>query len=104
MAAHGINEAEDKDAFASKPAASMRSRTPEEALFHVETGAGQKIHPKMLQAARKTGQLNLSGRGLVAVPEKVWNINDMDEEEKGKASKGFSMDRVRVLSGITGSS
>ena len=31
----------------------------------------EELHPKMLAAARKSGQLNLSNRGLVAVPEKV---------------------------------
>ena len=36
----------------------------------------EELHPKMLAAARKSGQLNLSNRGLVAVPEKVGFLFD----------------------------
>ena len=52
------------------------------------------MHPKIIQQARKTGQLNLSNRGLVAVPEKVWIINELDGEEQKNVTKGLSMDRV----------
>ncbi|XP_033364700.1 leucine-rich repeat-containing protein 40-like [Bombus vosnesenskii] len=32
-------------------------------------------------SARKSGNLNLSSRGLFTVPNRVWNINDLTEEE-----------------------
>ncbi|KZC08775.1 PREDICTED: leucine-rich repeat-containing protein 40-like [Dufourea novaeangliae] len=32
-------------------------------------------------SARKTGNLNLSSRGLCTVPNRIWNINDLTEEE-----------------------
>ena len=37
----------------------------------------------MLKAARASGQLNLSNRGLQAVPDKVWRLNEPDEKKKG---------------------
>lgn len=37
----------------------------------------------------------MSNRGLVAVPEKVWIINELDGEEQKNVTKGLSMDRVR---------
>ncbi len=68
-------EAEDPSpaprTFSNMPA-SARNRT-EEAIFHKDEG-GDGVHPKMLQQARRTGQLNLSGRGLVTVPDKVSKI------------------------------
>lgn len=50
------------------------------------------MNPKILAAARRTGQLNLSNRGLVAVPEKVWSIMEPTEEEVKKQSAGASID------------
>ena len=46
----------------------------------------------MIKAARASGQLNLSNRGLQSVPDKVWRLNDPDEDDKGK--RGFSTDVV----------
>ncbi|KAK2143594.1 hypothetical protein LSH36_827g00044 [Paralvinella palmiformis] len=44
---------------------------------------GGNIHPAILKQARKSGQLNLSGRGLTEVPETVWKINiDVPEESR----------------------
>ena len=31
----------------------------------------EDLHPQMVKQARSSGQLNLSGRGLVSVPDKV---------------------------------
>ena len=93
---------------AAKPSSSLlaakkaaRERLKEEnsasSVFHQNTGQNDTIHPKILQGARRTGQLNLSGRGLVIVPERVWKITELDEEEQAKANnKGFSMDAVRI--------
>ena len=33
--------------------------------------ASEDLHPQMVKQARRSGQLNLSGRGLVSVPDKV---------------------------------
>ena len=71
----------------------LPKKGPEAAIFHKDEGAGS-LHPKILQQARRTGQLNLSGRGLTEVPERVWTINDLDEEERRKVTKGLSLDRV----------
>ena len=46
----------------------------------------------MIKAARASGQLNLSNRGLQSVPDKVWRLNDPDEDDKSK--RGFSTDVV----------
>ncbi|XP_030647281.1 leucine-rich repeat-containing protein 40 [Chanos chanos] len=43
----------------------------------------------LLKAARKSGQLNLSGRGLTEVPQSVWRLNiDTPEEAKQNLSFG----------------
>ena len=31
----------------------------------------EDLHPQMVKQARRSGQLNLSGRGMVSVPDKV---------------------------------
>ncbi|KAK7508432.1 hypothetical protein BaRGS_00000671 [Batillaria attramentaria] len=39
------------------------------------------VHPSILKQARRSGQLNLSGRNLSSVPDSVWRINmDVPEE------------------------
>lgn len=41
------------------------------------------VHPTILKQARKTGQLNLSGRNLSTVPDTVWRLNlDVPEEAR----------------------
>ena len=45
----------------------------------------------MIKQARKSGQLNLSNRGMVSVPERVWTILELDQEE-AKAAGQRSMD------------
>jgi len=49
-----------------------------DSVYHLQEE--EDLHPKMLAAARKSGQLNLSNRGLVAVPEKVWTIMEPTAE------------------------
>ncbi|XP_064189441.1 leucine-rich repeat-containing protein 40 isoform X2 [Anguilla rostrata] len=45
----------------------------------------------LLNAARKSGQLNLTGRGLTVVPESVWRLNvDTPEEAQQNLSFGGS--------------
>ncbi len=77
----------------SKAFLEAHSKAAETAIFHKDEGTDQ-LHPKFLQQARRNGQMNLSGRGLVKVPERVWTINDLDEQEKKNVSKGLSLDRV----------
>ncbi|XP_036610892.1 leucine-rich repeat-containing protein 40 isoform X2 [Trichosurus vulpecula] len=50
--------------------------------FRHERGDGSAVVPQgLLKAARKSGQLNLSGRELSEVPQTVWRINlDLPEE------------------------
>ncbi|XP_044217848.1 leucine-rich repeat-containing protein 40 [Thunnus albacares] len=55
----------------------------------------EKIEPTiphgLLKAARKSGQLNLSGRGLTEVPQNVYRLNvDTPEEAKQNVSFGAS--------------
>lgn len=42
----------------------------------------EELHPQLVKQARKSGQLNLSNRGLVEVPSKVWHLAEMDKEEE----------------------
>ena len=55
-------------------------------------GDGEKLHPKVVRAARGSGQLNLSGKGLESVPEQVWSLNEADEH--AGASSGLVMDKI----------
>ncbi|KAJ1650201.1 hypothetical protein IWQ61_008934 [Dispira simplex] len=41
-----------------------------------------RIHPKLLQAARSLGQLNLANRELTVLPNEVYNLYDLAPEEK----------------------
>ncbi|KAG8236960.1 hypothetical protein J437_LFUL016156 [Ladona fulva] len=41
----------------------------------------KELSPHLIKLARRSGQLVLSGRGLASVPDKVWDINDLDEAE-----------------------
>ncbi|XP_063230366.1 leucine-rich repeat-containing protein 40-like [Bacillus rossius redtenbacheri] len=52
-------------------------------VFHTQTeDADSKVLSQhMIKQARKSGTLNLSGRGLGSVPAKVWRLNDLDEAE-----------------------
>ncbi|XP_060775857.1 leucine-rich repeat-containing protein 40 isoform X2 [Neoarius graeffei] len=43
----------------------------------------------LLKSARKSGQLNLSGRGLTHVPQSVWRIN-VDPPEEARQNLSFS--------------
>jgi hypothetical protein len=45
----------------------------------------------MVKQARASGQLNLSNRGLVMVPDRVWTVGELDKEEQRKVSQ-VSMD------------
>ncbi|KAJ1959449.1 hypothetical protein IWQ62_004607 [Dispira parvispora] len=51
-----------------------------------------RIHPKLLQAARSSGQLNLANRELTVLPDEVYNLYDMAPEEK---QASFSFDSSR---------
>ena len=51
----------------------------------------EELHPQLVKQARKSGQLNLSNRGLTMVPDKVWNISEFDKEEQ-KTLSNVTMD------------
>uniref|UniRef100_A0AAY4EXG4 Leucine-rich repeat-containing protein 40 n=1 Tax=Denticeps clupeoides TaxID=299321 RepID=A0AAY4EXG4_9TELE len=56
--------------------------------FRVEKPESPVPHG-LIKAARKSGQLNLSGRGLTEVPQSVWRLNvDTPEEAQQNASFG----------------
>ncbi|XP_048055787.1 leucine-rich repeat-containing protein 40 [Megalobrama amblycephala] len=63
---------------------------------HVDSRAGFRQEKEdcpvpygLLKAARKSGQLNLSGRGLTEVPQSVWRLNiDTPEEAQQNVSFG----------------
>ncbi|XP_035741438.1 leucine-rich repeat-containing protein 40-like isoform X1 [Vespa mandarinia] len=49
-----------------------------------------ELSNSMILCARKTGQLNLSSRGLFTVPNRVWTINELTEDELKKLN--FELD------------
>ncbi|KAM4871919.1 leucine-rich repeat-containing protein 40 [Thomomys bottae] len=57
--------------------------------FRAETDCGASVPQGLLKAARKSGQLNLSGRNLTEVPQCVWRINvDIPAEANQNLSFG----------------
>jgi len=54
----------------------------------------EELHPQLVKQARQSGQLNLSNRGLVGVPEKVWTIGEMDKQEEDRLRGGLSLDNA----------
>ncbi|PSN57280.1 Leucine-rich repeat-containing protein 40 [Blattella germanica] len=41
----------------------------------------KELSSHLIKLARKSGQLNLSGRGLASVPSKLWQLEELDEAE-----------------------
>uniref|UniRef100_A0A2M3Z5X9 Putative leucine-rich repeat protein n=1 Tax=Anopheles braziliensis TaxID=58242 RepID=A0A2M3Z5X9_9DIPT len=65
----------------------VRSRIRQQELnpvFHLQKAEedNQILTRGKIKQALKTGVLNLAGKGLASVPEKVWNLSDSDENEK----------------------
>ena len=52
----------------------------------------EELHPQMIKQARRSGQLNLSNRGLVSVPDKVWSLMELDPQEMKSMVTSVSMD------------
>ncbi|XP_066994565.2 leucine-rich repeat-containing protein 40 isoform X2 [Anabrus simplex] len=52
-------------------------------VFHLQSqdADSKELSAHLIKLARKSGQLNLSGRGLGTVPEKVWKLDELDESE-----------------------
>ena len=71
-------------------AASKKAPQSVEHSDHEEEEEDETIHPALLKATRKTGSLNLSGRGLSTIPSKIWTLNE--DESDGK--RGMFMDKV----------
>ena len=44
-------------------------------MFGATANKTDEVSDSLLRQARKSGQLNISGRGLSKVPDKVWRIN-----------------------------
>ena len=64
------------------------------AVFGSKLEETSSLPPVMIKQARQSGQLNLSNRNLSQIPDKVWKINEPDEEEEKRLKKGLSIDRV----------
>ncbi|XP_020650914.3 leucine-rich repeat-containing protein 40 [Pogona vitticeps] len=68
-----------------------RAAAPSRAGFRLGDGeaiAGAAVPQGLIRAARKSGQLNLSGRELTEVPLHVWRIN-LDTPEEAKQNLSF---------------
>ena len=52
----------------------------------------EDLHPQMVKQARRSGQLNLSNRGLASVPDKVWTLMELDTEEMKSMVTSVTMD------------
>lgn len=66
------------DGFEDKKKKIMQRRARNSGGFGRQPGGDARpgeVSEAMLRQARKSGQLNLSNRGLTKVPEKVWRVN-----------------------------
>ncbi|XP_020285649.1 leucine-rich repeat-containing protein 40-like [Pseudomyrmex gracilis] len=61
----------------------VKKRVNHRAVFkrRTKTDDNDELSKSVIVSARKTGHLNLSSRGLSTVPDRVWSINDLTEEE-----------------------
>ncbi|XP_065354047.1 leucine-rich repeat-containing protein 40-like [Cloeon dipterum] len=52
-------------------------------IFQKQTSAmeASQLSPLIVKQARKSGKLNLSGKSLTTVPERVWTLDSLDELE-----------------------
>uniref|UniRef100_A0A8C0RLC3 Leucine-rich repeat-containing protein 40 n=1 Tax=Canis lupus familiaris TaxID=9615 RepID=A0A8C0RLC3_CANLF len=67
----------------------VAGRDPRAGFRAERTDAGASVPQGLLKAARRSGQLNLSGRGLREVPQCVWRIN-VDVPEEANQNLSFS--------------
>uniref|UniRef100_V9IBX9 Leucine-rich repeat-containing protein 40 n=1 Tax=Apis cerana TaxID=7461 RepID=V9IBX9_APICE len=61
----------------------MKKKVYHSAVFKKRTknDDNAELSEVIIISARKNGNLNLSSRGLFTVPDRVWTINDLTEEE-----------------------
>lgn len=59
-------------------------------VFGTTAGKSDEVSEAVLRQARKSGQLNLNGRGLISVPDKVWRLN----QELPSEAKSVSLDNT----------
>ena len=64
------------------------------AVFGGQIEDPSTLSAALVKQARQSGQLNLSNRNLASIPDRVWRINDPDDEEQRRMKKGLSIDRV----------
>ena len=67
------------------------------AVFGGKIEDATELSAVLVKQARQSGQLNLSNRNLSSIPDRVWKINDPDEDEQKSRKKGLSLDRVRKM-------
>ena len=70
------------------------------AVFGGKIEDSTELSAVLVKQARQSGQLNLSNRNLSSIPDRVWKINDPDEDEQKSRKKGLSLDRVRKTSSV----
>ncbi|XP_021915656.1 leucine-rich repeat-containing protein 40-like isoform X2 [Zootermopsis nevadensis] len=70
----------EKCRYRRPPNSHLRRVNP---LFHIQNqeADSKELSSHIIKLAWKTGRLNLSDRGLASVPEKVWQIDQLDEAE-----------------------
>lgn len=91
--AENAKKATPKAAVRSKaPPKPILKKPPAKPVDHSDPEDAEEdedIHPALLKQTRKSGSLNLSGRGLSVIPSKVWSLN-----EDAEKPKGIFMDKV----------
>lgn len=70
----------EKCQYRRSPHSVLRKMNP---VFHTrnQDADSKELSSHLIKLARKSGQLNLSGRGIASVPEKVWQLDQLDEAE-----------------------
>ncbi|GFG36680.1 hypothetical protein Cfor_11016 [Coptotermes formosanus] len=70
----------EKCRYRRRPNSVLRKVNP---VFHTrnEDADSKELSSHLIKLARKSGQLNLSGRAITSVPEKVWQLDQLDETE-----------------------
>jgi hypothetical protein len=64
------------------------------AVFGGQIEDSSSMSAVLVKQARQSGQLNLSNRNLASIPDRIWRINDPDDEEQKRMKKGLSFDQV----------
>ncbi|XP_011312229.1 leucine-rich repeat-containing protein 40 isoform X2 [Fopius arisanus] len=71
-----------------------RKRVNHRALFRPRSQKDDddEVSHRIIIDARRSGELNLSGKGLATVPERIWNINQLSREEAEELGRNLDFD------------